>query len=411
MVATYIQRRILPKELQLSPVYIAPLNGIGILAYHILKQAGVLVQGFIDNDPSLQGERVCDTLILSPQQAIEAHKNATVIICSAKSRHAIKDQLEAIGVGSIIFSDSLLTSENVKASLSAAKNTVFPAAPERISLGEFDERFVMDEKLLEQPDAFLFENLVVCVTERCNLRCKDCSTLMQYYKHQEDIPLEEITHSFDMLFKTARYSKRINIQGGEPLLYHSLPDLVRHIGAKKVCRQLYVMTNGTIIPSHELLTAMQESDCGLDMNIYPGYEKKADEIERLCQEYQIDYRIKFDRDDWIDMRKFVDGRDWTESKLQQHFSDCQSYCVYLYRGHLYYCAFTAHARRLGAIPDDDLDSIDCTREIKIQLLIHFLVENKPVPSCRYCSGVNYSHGDRVMVAAQAKKTLPYPKFQ
>jgi len=58
-----------------------------------------------------------------------------------------------------------------------------------------------------------------------------------------------------------------------------------------------------------------------------------------------------------------------------------------------------------------LDSIDCTREIKIQLLIHFLVENKPVPSCRYCSGVNYSHGDRVMVAAQAKKTLPYPKFQ
>lgn len=44
----------------------------------------------------------------------------------------------------------------------------------------------------------------VVITEKCSLKCKDCSNLMQYYEKPEDISYEKIVLDFDKLTKIGR---------------------------------------------------------------------------------------------------------------------------------------------------------------------------------------------------------------
>lgn len=50
----------------------------------------------------------------------------------------------------------------------------------------------MKLKSLEEKDAVILNSIDFIVTERCSLRCRDCSNLMQYYKNpvDEDMQLQ-----------------------------------------------------------------------------------------------------------------------------------------------------------------------------------------------------------------------------
>src|SRR5262245_8956463 len=90
-------------------------------------------------------------------------------------------------------------------------------------------------------------NLRVSVTDRCNLRCAYCMPEKEYtwLPREEILRFEEIGALVDLFADLG--VERVRLTGGEPLLRHDLPALVRVLAAKPRIRDLALTTNGVLL--------------------------------------------------------------------------------------------------------------------------------------------------------------------
>ena len=93
-------------------------------------------------------------------------------------------------------------------------------------------------------------NLRISVTDRCNLRCQYCMPEEHYVwlPRSDILDFEEISALVDCF--TDLGVDRVRLTGGEPLLRHDLPTLVRLLAAKPPLRDLALTTNGILLPEH-----------------------------------------------------------------------------------------------------------------------------------------------------------------
>jgi len=91
------------------------------------------------------------------------------------------------------------------------------------------------------------EDLRVSVTDRCNFRCTYCMPAagLPWIKRDEILSFEEITRLVGILSNMGVSS--IRLTGGEPLVRHNLPDLVRMLRALPGVQDLAVTTNGYLL--------------------------------------------------------------------------------------------------------------------------------------------------------------------
>ena len=90
-------------------------------------------------------------------------------------------------------------------------------------------------------------NLRISVTDRCNLRCQYCMPEDHYVwlRRQEILHFEEISTLVDCFIELG--VDRLRLTGGEPLLRHDLPILVRMLAVKPKIRDLAMTTNGILL--------------------------------------------------------------------------------------------------------------------------------------------------------------------
>ena len=93
-------------------------------------------------------------------------------------------------------------------------------------------------------------SLRISVTDRCNLRCAYCMPEEHYVwlPRSDILDFEEIATLVDCF--TACGVDRVRLTGGEPLLRHDLPALVRLLAAKPALRDLALTTNGVLLAEH-----------------------------------------------------------------------------------------------------------------------------------------------------------------
>jgi len=90
-------------------------------------------------------------------------------------------------------------------------------------------------------------NLRLSVTDRCNLRCSYCMPEPDYVwlPRSELLSFEELTRVVSIFSSLG--VDRIRLTGGEPLLRHELPELVRRLAAEPRLRDLALTTNGVLL--------------------------------------------------------------------------------------------------------------------------------------------------------------------
>jgi cyclic pyranopterin phosphate synthase len=90
-------------------------------------------------------------------------------------------------------------------------------------------------------------NLRISVTDRCNLRCQYCMPEEHYVwlPRSDILDFEEISALVDCF--SVLGVDRVRLTGGEPLLRHDLPTLVRLLAAKPALRDLALTTNGILL--------------------------------------------------------------------------------------------------------------------------------------------------------------------
>ncbi len=93
-------------------------------------------------------------------------------------------------------------------------------------------------------------NLRISVTDRCNMRCRYCMPEAEYVwlPRQSILSFEEIDRLAGVFLDLG--VRKLRLTGGEPLLRHDLPALVRRLAGHPALGDLALTTNGILLARH-----------------------------------------------------------------------------------------------------------------------------------------------------------------
>lgn len=117
-----------------------------------------------------------------------------------------------------------------------------------------------------------FPQIEIALTTRCSLRCRDCSNLMQFYDHPQDVDFDTNCKSVDNVLSAVDKIDRFILLGGEPFLYSRLSDILEKvIDAGNKVNRVWIYSNGTILPQEEkLISLMKNPKVTLFISNYGG---------------------------------------------------------------------------------------------------------------------------------------------
>lgn len=249
------------------------------------------------------------------------------------------------------------------------------------------------------------------ITERCSLRCRDCSNLMQYYQHPENKKKEALLTELTALSNACDKIMDVRIIGGEPFMHPAITDILT--GALKIdnIHNFSIYTNATILPSYDMLQLMKDKRVKCEISDYGSLAKNFPRFIDLMESNHIRHHI-VKVDEWHKLGGLINHNRSVEA-MKSIFSNC--YCndlITLLDGKLYRCPYSAHGRNLEAIPYKKSDVVDIfntdTKMLKTELK-QLVFEKEYDLACSYCDGRNY-HLATVKPAIQTSKPLEYERI-
>lgn len=225
------------------------------------------------------------------------------------------------------------------------------------------------------------------VTQRCNLRCKNCVFMMPYFEHPVDFEVGNTLQYMRKLLECVDSIQIFRILGGEPFLYKELQPIVTEALSNKKIRTVEIVTNGTIVPTKELLDTLRNPKLKIQISDYGKLSRNRDQIKEMCDREGINCVIRgSDEKNWFDAGD-LHFRGRNKKELKKQFKRCGEICRNLHDGKFYYCPRAAFGTKLG-IPDVESDYVDFRKETSIKELrekIYQLNQRRFILACNYCN--------------------------
>lgn len=370
----------------------------GELAYRGLKVAGISPTFFCDQ--SNRRKTYLGVKVISPEQ-LGNYINDNIIIASADFFFEIKETLEKIGCRNLFDMRYLLKTDIEIETMSNRAKEMYA-----------NRQHYIDIVNNQDENKIIFNRIQYVVTEKCTLRCKDCSHLIPYYREPEDINTQKYKRAFDLLIEQIDYLAELRILGGEPFLSRDVGQLVLDYYENPKIEQISVYTNGTVIPSDNIITALKRGGVKVHISNYIINEEKIKQLTDILEKNKIKYFVR-KYDAWQESGG-VGYRGYTEGQLKQKFSNCFERNGYTFlKGRLYRCPRVAHAINLKAIPDLSEDYIDLqnwdnsAEQLKVE--IRDLQSKQWLKGCNYCEGPD-NHIQSIPAALQCRGSIPYTRL-
>lgn len=247
------------------------------------------------------------------------------------------------------------------------------------------------EEHLNGTEELVVGSIDVCMTTRCDLKCKGCGSLMPMYQHPKDVELDLIIKSLDRFFSVVDKVFRVNVIGGEPFLYPQMDKVIEYLNGRDEVVSVVVPTNGTVVPQNpNLYEALRNPKNHVRISHYEAYDKKAGKLLAKLEEEKIYHTVKFfsaDTFQWYDFGGY-ELRNRSEEELDKQYYECEVEWMSLYRGRLYPCPRAAHSIDLDLQPAEGnsieiADESISLEELKANLE-KFVYETKHYPACNRC---------------------------
>jgi len=394
-----------------SKIYIMPAGSIGAISYYVLKNnnhiftelLGSKVSGFIDNiRGKTENAEFCGLPVKIPENI---DRSARVIVASFRYGKKLIQQLHKLGFTDIVSADSFLTQENTSSVLEQMQEDNIEQRYNLISIQDSLRGFFIDAG--NENDALTITRAEFVITQRCTLKCRDCSTLIQYYEKPVDLNIDGVIESVDRLFEFVESVRSVNIIGGEPFIVKGIAPLIDKLEAYRTrIGELIIITNGTIVPDSETIISMRRADLVVRISDYGELSRKINELQERLSENGVRYEIKRDLH-WSIQRSFSNATNSGE----ETFRNCETWCAQIMDGKLYYCNFAAHGDALRAFPFNKDNYIELLSPDTNKETIRTYIERTcALPACQYCTGINLSN-ESIPVAVQTKVPLPYKKYE
>lgn len=353
----------------------------------ILQKYGCFA-GYIDNNTEKQQQGYNGCKVYSLNGFLRRRDGIIVVAASQKNTPVIDDQLKAFEL--VNGKDYFLHDEFC--------DFVFPV----LSVYYYDKTFVS----LAQ----------ISLTERCTLKCKKCAHACYAVNNKaaEDLTLEQAYKSADSFFSKVDCIKEFVLIGGEPLLYRELAKVIQYIGERyrQKTGVFSITTNGTLIPSEEILCACRKYNVMFRISNYvrqlPWLKEKYERLKECLDKNNISYVLGEEEWEWMDYGFDFLERKGTRDELIRVFDLCRTPCREIRENRFYFCVMARSVSEnlgYGLGTDDYLDLDKLTGEDYKKELLEFTLgysEKGYLDMCDRCNGAEAKEYP-IPAAEQVKK--------
>lgn len=387
--------------------------GAGFLGKTLKEQAkthDIDVLAFIDNAAGKQKNELLGVPILSLKDAYETFPSAIFLI-SVRDIETIAEQIKKEAPSLIYYLiDELYEREEIE---NPPQNWGFF---ERNKL----EAAYFYHLYFHSPEKIYFRTLDFVITERCSLKCKECSNLMQFYEQPKNYPLAELKEDLTNLLSIADEIYELRLIGGEPFMHKQMKELIAFLNQEPKIRHISIYTNATILPPEELLFLMKEGKkTWFSISDYGKLSRNLRALLSRLDAHGIGYEHK-SIDYWTHCASFKHRKRSLEERKRVYYECCAKDLLTYIKGKLCACPFIANGINLNAIPAFAGDYVDLRRKdlrsnvIRDEIAKKF--RNRPFfASCNFCTGrpaVPFiKEEDKIAPHEQVASPLPYKKYK
>lgn len=372
-------------------------GNFGKIVVQAAIECGLTVEKVCDSNISNWGTSFCGYPVVSPD---ELNENDIVLLATnISNRKFLRKLCEDKKISLIYDVDVILRSSSWPSFYDKLDlEWSLDRSQEVIDLYLFDIDSESEENLLR------VKSLDVVLTERCSLKCVDCSNLMQYYQKPIGVEVEVLTESLRNFLEAVNYVSEIRLIGGEPLVSKNIERILDLIYEFSNFDKIVLYTNGTVVPKGSLLKKFQDQRVWIKISDYGEVSRKAELVADTCKSWGINC-IHEHVTEWEDVGRIsFRGRTIAENKVV--FGNC---CVNdtltLLHGQLYACPFSAHTDNLGVLKNAEKDKIDMLDQENLQDKIREIYKKKDVlVACNLCNGRDHIVG-KVIAGVQTKNPL------
>lgn len=368
----------------------------GKLVIKAMEGLGIRISEILDSDPKKWGTKYYGYIIKNPAILKDKEDSHKVFIASNYIL-PIVDEIKKYKQNNIFASTEIL--------MSVEYNQINI----HLDKEEYDRRvfnhYSASKLLTDKDDNQLnIRTIDIIVTEKCTLKCKDCSNLMQYYQNPKHTNIELLLQNFDNLTHVVDNFNEVRVLGGEPFLNKDLSQVINHLIKIDKIDKIIIYTNATIVPNKKTLKILKHKRVLIEITNYGALSNKHQELINVFKENNISY-IAHTPQVWTDSGKIHYFDRSIKENIELFKKCCVNDLLTLLNGRLYRCPFSANAMNLKAIPEDTNDFIDMNDLHNIKVRLKSFYENKNVLSaCNFCNGRDYTTAE-VMPAIQINKPI------
>lgn len=251
------------------------------------------------------------------------------------------------------------------------------------------------------------KHATILITLMCNLKCKLCSAYSPYYKNSRHPSVEDVKEALKRFFQIVSHVDKFTICGGEPLIYPHLPEVLKFLTQyTSQIGLLEILTNGTIVPSDELLQGMKCYPANafrvLVDNYGPDKSRKVLEIgtaltrECICHEIRNYTSENPHCGGWVDFGDLTTRKCVDQAEVEAKYAKCAypqklgfSFAIGP-DGRMFACGPSRRCNAIGVVDDqrEYVDLFDSTLTAEEQRQkIQAVLNGKSLKSCAYCNGL------------------------
>lgn len=375
---------------------------IGEIVAYVLNQKGLEFEGFVDIAREKHGTIWCGYNVISPEELCRNHPNATVIVSCAFP--VTIDRVKELGFKRVL-DPVFLLKEIDFSEFHGVTNLVYAVRNVESALRNY---------ALYYGTGAAVERLVLVITDKCSLNCKNCDGYVPYHRNPKHDSYETVISSYERVMKVCGYVESLDVMGGEPLVHPDIAKVIKHIAEDKRSGKVTVISNGTIMPSQELIEILKNKKCLFRLSDYGKTSSKKDALIELFTKEEIAYEIT-NYQYWDSVPK-IQRTNQSEAELDKKFAECTSNVFYLKNGRFFQCNFVAGLSSLEGdfLPDIEKNYIELLNGQEedihgnIRKFIERLHNRKHIDACKYCPGHHcILFENKVPVAEQIEGKLPF----
>lgn len=255
-------------------------------------------------------------------------------------------------------------------------------------------------------DKVYINSITIQITNRCNLKCKECSALCSYDKNAYNYEVTDIKKDIDLLFDKIDYIETLVLTGGEPFLHKELFDVLGYIQTNYLNKlnKINIICNGTVLPNLLLSKLMSDMKVEIVISNYtdsiPKIKEKYETFKGRLEENNIKYNeLKVDH--WVDFGYRKNSINTSsEEKMIDMFDSCNTPCRMFMKGNFIFCG-SAYLSQLVLAEEEDENNF-FTSDNKKEIIEYMAGYNKDgyLKMCRKCNGWLSINKQYVPVAEQ-----------